>query len=50
MEGAADPDRLAGAEAGAVHAHRRVDGALQELHAHRGLGLSADRALKLTEF
>ena len=48
VEGAADPDGLAGAEPGAVDAHRRVHRALQELHAHRGqLALLRDRALEL---
>ena len=47
VERAADPDGLAGAEPGAVDRHRRVDGALQEFHAHRGLRLSADRTLEL---
>ena len=48
MEGAADADGLAGAEPGAVDAHRRVHRALQELHAHRGqLALTGDWALEL---
>ena len=46
VERAADPDGLAGAEPGAVDRHRRVDSALQELHAHGGLGLPADRTLE----